>query len=311
MKRVLSTIAILLTGSLLAFAQPPQGQGGFPPQGMGPGAPQGQAPQGGFRFQTPEKPSDPSFETKDITITSRGKKLFGVAVIPKGGPAKKPTVIMSHGYGGNCQGFYGQMAELGKAGYVCYAIDFQGGGRVSQSEGDSKEMSIFTERENLIDVIDAVRTWSFVDPENIFLVGESQGGCVSALTAPRVQDKIKAIALVYPALCIPDDAKALYKSPADIPEEINFMGLNIGKAYYENVIDFDIYSAISGFKKDVLIVHGDKDGLVNISYSRKALPLYDNVEFHVIPEGGHGFFGELKTMSNNYIADFLKREIAK
>lgn len=273
--------------------------------------PQAGRPAGMGQFRMPEKPSDPAFETKEISIDSRGLKLYGVAVIPNSGPSRKPAVIMSHGYGGNHMGFYNQMAELAKAGYVCYAIDFQGGGRGSKSEGSSREMSIFTEKQNLLDVIDAVRKWDCVDPDNLILLGESQGGCVSAITAAVVKEKIKAIALIFPALCIPDDARTLYKTKDDIPAEINFMGLEIGKAYYENLLDYDVYNVIKDFDKDVLIVHGSDDQLVKQRYSDKAAEIYTHCEYHVIEGAGHGFYGEQRETSDKYVFDFLQKETNK
>lgn len=263
------------------------------------------------QFRMPEKPSDPSFETKDINIISAGQRLFGVAVIPKGGPAKKPAIIMSHGYGGNGQGFYSQMSSLAKEGFICLAIDFCGGGRMSQSEGDTRKMSVLTEKQNLLDAVKEVLSWDEVDPNNLFLLGESQGGCVSAITAPEVQDKVKAICLIYPAFCIRDDAHKIYPTKADFVDEVNFMGLTIGRKYYEDIYDYDVYSVFPKFEKDVLLVHGDKDQVVNISYSEKAYPLYKSCEYHVIPGGGHGFFGDQKTQCDKYVYDFLMKEIAK
>lgn len=287
MKRTITCIFALVTGLVASFAQ------------------------GGFQFREPEKPSDPSYETKEITVQSRGMKLYGVATFPKNGKAKNPAVIMSHGYGGNGMGFYSQMDALSKEGYICYAIDFQGGGRVSKSEGKTTEMSIFTEKQNLLDVLEAVRGWEGVDTDNVFLLGESQGGCVSAITAPEVSDKIKAICLIFPALCIPDDGRALYKTVADIPQSVNVMGMEIGRAYYEPIHDYDVYPVIEKYQGPVLIVHGTDDQLVKVSYSERASKLYKDCEFHTIQGAGHGFWGESKATSDKYVADFLRRQLAR
>ena len=45
------------------------------------------------------------------------------------------------------------------------------------------DMSIFTERADLEAVIHMMQEQPFVDEENIFLMGTSQGGAVSAITA--------------------------------------------------------------------------------------------------------------------------------
>lgn len=291
MKRTIisSTIAILI--ATVALAQP-----------------QGMPRTGGQQFKA-EKPNDPSFETKEVYMTSRGGKIYGVACIPFSGPAKKPTVLLLHGIGSNSSTTFNLMKQLAMDGFLCYAIDFQGGGMNSQSDGDMKDMSIFTEKQNLLDVLATIRTWDNVDLDNVFFCGQSQGGCVAAITAPEVQNQVKAIVLQYPALCIPDDAKALFPTKADIPDDPKRMGT--GKAYYEDIIDYDIYSVIAGYKRDVLLLHGDKDPVVKISYSDKASEIYENVEYHVIKGAGHGFRDEAFVESSAYVKAFLKKEVAK
>lgn len=261
----------------------------------------------------PQAPTGDDFTMKEIHVQSAGNDLYGEAFIPKA-PGRHPAVILSHGYGGSHAGFYSLIPDLVAEGYVCYCYDFAGGGRGSKSTGKSTDMSIFTERADLLNVLEAVRSWDCVDPDKVFLLGESQGGCVSAITAPRVQDKVRAIVLIYPALCIPDDARALYKAAADIPEEINFMGLNIGKAYYEPLLDpsYDIYAEIAPFKKDVLIVHGTNDQLVKPEYSALATNVYAKSELHLIFGAGHGFHQpEQQQLYSQYVRDFLKRMLAE
>jgi hypothetical protein len=255
-------------------------------------------------------PSDPSYEMQAISCMSEGNKIYGEAFIPKA-PGKHPAVIMSHGYGATHHGFYALVDTLVKSGYVCYCYDFAGGSPRSQSEGRMEDMSIFTERQNLLDVLEMVRNWDCVDPSHVFLLGESQGGCVSAITAPQVADRIKALLLIYPALCIPDDGFALYPTLADVPETVNFMGMNIGRAYYERFYEgYDIYKDIAGYQGDVLIVHGTEDGLVKPEYSAKASNVYDHCELHLIFKAGHGFWQpEHRALYHEYVLDYLNRHL--
>lgn len=256
----------------------------------------------------PRPPADPSYRIERIGCTSDGNKLFGEAFIPVA-PGKHPAVIMSHGYGSTNTGFYEIASTLAKKGYVCYCYDFAGGSPRSRSEGRTQDGSIFTQRQNLIDVLDMVRDWKFVDRKNIFLMGVSQGGCVSAITAPSVKKKINAILLIYPALCIPDDGLAKYPTLADVPEEVDFMRMTIGRPYYERFYDgYDIYKEIAGYQGPVLLLHGTEDTLVKPEYSARASNVYRNCELHLLFGAGHGFRNpEQKTLYFDYVEDFLER----
>jgi len=256
-----------------------------------------------------QAPSDPSYEMREISCMSGGNRLYGEAFIPRS-PGKHPAVVLSHGYNGTHMGFYAMVDTLAKLGYVCYCYDFAGGSVHSRSEGRTEEMTLFTERQNLLDVIDMVRSWDCVDPKNVFLLGESQGGCVSALTAPYAADKINSIVLVFPALCIPDDGFALFPTRENVPDTVTIMGMRLGRVFYEPFYDdFDIYKEIAGYQGDVLIIHGTEDSLVKPEYAAKASNVYDRCELHLIFGAGHGFWKpEHRTLYYSYVLDFLTRQ---
>jgi len=255
-----------------------------------------------------QAPSDPSYEMREISCVSGGNLLYGEAFIPRT-PGKHPAVILSHGYNGTHVGFYGMVDTLAKQGYVCYCYDFAGGSVHSRSQGRTVDMTLFTERQNLLDVIEMVRSWEFVDAKNIFLLGESQGGCISALTAPYAADKINSIVLVYPALCIPDDGFAMFPKRENVPDTVTIMGMLLGRGFYEPFYDnFDIYREIAGYQGEVLIVHGTEDSLVKPEYAALASNVYDHCELHLIYGAGHGFWKpEHRELYYNYVFNFLTR----
>lgn len=51
----------------------------------------------------------------------------------------------------------------------------------------------------------------------------------------------------------------------------------------------DIYDVIKKYDGNVRIIHGDKDSIVPISYSDKALKVYKNATLKVIKDSDHGF----------------------
>ena len=324
MKKFFLTLAAAMM-VLCAAAQPGGGPGGQGRPG-GQGGPGGQG-QGGNPFgnmtqeqmqemfrRMNEPPTDDSFEMKEISCVSAGKTLYGEAFFPKA-PGKHPAIIMSHGYNGSHSAFYQMIGEFAKEGYICYCYDFAGGGGRSRSEGSPMEMSIVSERQNLIDVVNMVYTWDQVDKNNIFILGESQGGCVSGITAPYVADKINSAVLVYPAFCIYDDILAQYKTFEEIPVDYSLMGLQIGREYYRCFFkdNLDVYKEIVKYPGKFLILHGTNDSLVKPEYSAKAVnALNENgnkFEFHLLFGAGHGFQGEQRELYYNYVRDFLKKNI--
>lgn len=73
------------------------------------------------------------------------------------------------------------------------------------------EVSIFTERDDLNAAIEHVKTIDVMDRENLFLLGESQGGCVVGITEPRHRDDVRAMVQYDPAFCNPDDARKQFR----------------------------------------------------------------------------------------------------
>ena len=48
----------------------------------------------------------------------------------------------------------------------------------------------------------------------------------------------------------------------EVPETYQHMFMAVGKAYFEELFDYNIYEDIENFNKDVLIIHGDSDDIV-------------------------------------------------
>lgn len=187
-----------------------------------------------------------------------------------------PTVIMSHGFSSSHEQQF-EIADwpqlLAQNGYVSYIFDFCGGSTYSYSDGDFMDMSVVTEVDDLNAVIDFVKDQSFTDTENLFLMGSSQGGLVSALTAPERNEDIKGMVLLYPAFCIPDNMREQYPNLDEIQEgdNVTALGMEMHSQYVTDVYDMDVMEEISGFDGDVLIIHGIGDDLVPYTDSVQAV----------------------------------------
>ncbi|MGX8699014.1 MAG: alpha/beta hydrolase family protein, partial [bacterium] len=68
---------------------------------------------------------------------------------------------------------------------------------------------------------------------------------------------------------------------------------------------------IGDYKGPVHLEHGDKDDVVDISYSERASQIYENVEYEVIHGAGHGFQGKHLRQSNELVLAFLDKTVTK
>lgn len=224
----------------------------------------------------------------EVMVVANGREVYIKGYMPDD-DEKHPTVILSHGYNGCHADFTKECIYYAQNGFVAYAIDFCGGSTRSKSTGESTDMTVFTEKEDLLAVFDYVSNLDNVDIDNIYLFGGSQGGLVTALAAEEIADKVKGVALYYPALNIPDDWRNNYKTVEEIPETVDFWGLQLGKNFFMSIRDFYTFDNIGKYSNKVLIIQGDKDTIVQLSVAEKAAKHYSNAELVVLPGEGHGF----------------------
>lgn len=233
------------------------------------------------------------------SIESPRGRIFGKLALPDGATGTPgasdtpgtplPLVIYSHGFDSSGERGLRFAEAITHAGLALYCFDFRGGSTNSRSAGSPLDMSVLTEVADLTEVVDTLAADPRVDAESVFLFGASFGGLVSALVAARMPGRIRGLALHYPAFCIPDDLRARFASPADVPETFFCLSMDVGRRYATDALDLDPYALICAYDRDVLITHGSADGLVDPSYSRRAATTYAHAEPHFVENAGHGF----------------------
>lgn len=148
---------------------------------------------------------------EEILLPNKNTKIYGKVYHPAG-EGKHPAIIISHGYNGTNKTFERECIEYAKLGYVSCGYDFCGGSINGKSIGKSTDMTISTEKSDLMTVLEYIISLDEVDADNVILIGESMGGMVTALTAEEIPEKVKGVILYYPALCIPDDWREISKA---------------------------------------------------------------------------------------------------
>lgn len=151
-----------------------------------------------------------------------------------------------------------------------------------------------------------IQELEYVDSENLFLMGTSQGGAVSAITGAAHKEEIRGMVLLYPAFLLAERANELFQSVEEIPDTYFFLWMEVGRVYFEPLIGYDIYEEIAAYDRDVLMIHGDADSIVPLTYSERALEVYPSSELKVISGGGHGFYGEDARQVIDYMLEYLE-----
>ena len=235
--------------------------------------------------------SDSAYNVQECWLERDGRRIYGELYLPNT-DAPHPLVILSHGFGGN-HGNCTAYAEVFAAhGFAAYTFDFIGGGMRILSDGQMTGMSVLTEAADLSAVLDQHKQREDIDPDRIFLFGESQGGFVSTCVAASRPDEVAGLVALYPACVIQDDAKARTPDPEDIPETMSIMGMRVGAIYNQDALSFDIYDVMAKYPGKTLIIHGTADTIVPISYSEKAMETFPDAELIRIDGANHGFWGD-------------------
>lgn len=246
-----------------------------------------------------------TFEYKRDGLTIRGTEYR-----PEGNDL--PIAIVCHGFMAWQDTVRHYAIMLAEMGYAAYCFDFCGGSvmKKGKSEGATTDMSVLTEVKDLEAVINYVQSLPY-NSKDLLLMGCSQGGFVSALVAAQHPGLVNKLVLFYPALCIPDDARAgkmmfAKFDPANIPEIINCGPMKLGRCYPADVINIDAIAEIKSYAGPVLIVHGTKDRIVNLDYSRQAQQSYPNANLHIIEDGAHGFSKKHDAVAMEYLRGFAQ-----
>ena len=260
-----------------------------------------------------EIPGTNGIKETEIKVESRGYKLDGRMVVPDTGKDKYPFVVLTHGFTADFHDMDNIAEALGKNGIASVRVSLTGSG---DSEGLYEDTTLTTQKEDILNVLAYVKGLDIADTNNLFLCGKSQGGLGSALAAAECKDDINALCLWFPAFCIPDDfrsGRVMFTEfdLNDIPEKVEiFEGYAVGKAMIEENLAMDPYALVSSFAKDVLIIHGDKDSIVNYSYSEKLNETYAHSELVTIKDGDHGFQGDNELYALDQTVKFIQAHLA-
>ena len=250
---------------------------------------------------------------KELWFSGDNQRIYGELSVPEKiqNHKKFPIVILCHGFSGTHQKVSGYTQRLLEEGIAVLSFDFCGGGKGCRSDGSSVNMSVMTNLRDLEAVMRKIREMDFCDPENLFLMGESQGGLVCALAAGKHAEAVNSLILFYPAFNIPDVCQKSFPDPQKVPETYETLGMKIGRPYYNDAVHLDVWNAVRNYDHPVLIMHGTEDHIVPYAWSEKALKVYPRAQLIPVKGSDHGFHGTDETYAVHTAAEFIKKNLKK
>ncbi len=239
--------------------------------------------------------------TEDLEVVKEDGLVVRGLIYRPDAEGEFPTVIFSHGFGSNYHELMHHGDGYAENGIVCVFFDFCGGGMESTSDGVMQEMTVMTEANDLVAVMESVKCLPYVRTDSLYLHGESQGGFVSAIVGMAYAEDVKGLILWYPAFVIPDDAKKRI-----MIGETTVMGIKLSPDYDRVAENIDVKDLQTGFGKPVLLIHGNMDDVVPIEYSRTAAANYGYATLKEVKGAGHGFDGKDSDMAREASIDFIR-----
>ncbi len=252
-------------------------------------------------------------ENKEFYINDDGIHIHTKLDFPKEKRQKYPLIIIIHGFTGHMEERH--ITAIAKAmneiGYVSLRAEMYGHGT---SGGQFCNHTLYKWISNAMAVVDYAKSLDFV--ESLYLCGHSQGGLLAMLVGAMEQDLFRAIIPLSPACSIPEGARngellGTLFDPEHIPEFLNIEdGRTLGGNYIRVAQMIDVESAIDRYKGPVLLIHGEQDTTIPVSYAYQSAERYCNAKLIIVPGDTHCFDYHLD-MVVEIIKNFCLRETKK
>jgi uncharacterized protein len=213
---------------------------------------------------------------EDVWIAAPDGARLHAWYLPAAAPARG-TVLHLHGNAENISTFIGATHWLPQRGYNVLLLDYRGYGR---SEGDP---SVAHLHEDAAAALSHLLARGAGSGSPLFVFGQSIGGAVAIRTAAHHPDRARIAAVV---------TEGAFSGYARIArEKLGALWLTWPLQWPLSLLfasDFDAEDAVGALPMPLLLIHGERDPVVDVSHGRR---LYQAArgprELWIVPGGGH------------------------
>jgi fermentation-respiration switch protein FrsA (DUF1100 family) len=253
-----------------------------------------------------------TMEIRDLIFEVDQLKIIGQLYLP-GNEGLFPVVIICHGIPSGIPkdpgdgGYPALAAKICNSGLAAITFCFRGTGT---SEGD---FDIMGWSRDLSGVIDFVWLQADLDRSRIALLGFSAGGAVAICVGAQEKSVVAVAACASPA-----DFDSLVSNPEESIKYFRKIGIIKNKDFPEfdgdwadnfKIVD-PLYYVSEVSPRPFLLVHGDKDDVVNVEHARK---LYEKAgepkKLVILKDAGHRLRKDDRAVK--IVIDWLKEVLTK
>ncbi|MDK2950404.1 MAG: uncharacterized protein PWQ77_69 [Kosmotogales bacterium] len=220
-----------------------------------------------------------------FVLNTNKQDIFGIIDKPKNANPV-PVVIILHGFTGNHIGSQFKLSllakKLAKIGIASVRFDFRGSGN---SDGEFENMTISSETNDAKEIIKFVESQSWFNGKYAIL-GYSMGGVVAS---SLIRDGFDPNCLAFWSPAFFNKSvfgKIEEYSLSEVP--VSYKGFLIGEKFRKEILEKDYALFLKKYKKNVLVVHGNKDETVDIKKVRE-FSLEQKYYFHEINDATHTY----------------------
>lgn len=228
-------------------------------------------------------------EKKEFYLEVDRMRIHAKLDVPVPTPGQCPLVIVEHGLTGHMEERH--ICEISRAlnehGFATLRVELYGHGK---SDGDFREHTVMKWLSQMLYVIDYAASLEGVT--DLYLTGHSQGGLTAILAAAAKREVLKAVIPLSPAVNIWDGARkgeflGCCFDPDKIPAEVSHKDFRVNGNYLRVAQMLPVPEALKMYKKPVLVIHGDADDAVPVSYGEYVAREYENATLKIIPGDTH------------------------
>lgn len=249
---------------------------------------------------------------KDIYLRGMLYMPLGSETDPEEGyhPYRVPCVVCAHALNAGFTSLINYAIPLAERGYASLVFDFYGAREGGESGGDTKDLSLETQEEDLEAIFDYLMFQSWCDPDLIYLLAEANGANAAITFAGDHPTWVRSLALMYPMAQLHDEMVEAFGDGRRAPKAFRYQGTLVSDRFAIEAIWRDPLEKASHYPGRTLIIHGSEDTVTPLIDAARLADAFPDPQLKVIEGAGHDFITYGSQIATKWVIDFFNEQLA-